>query len=304
MLFDRRKLLALAAAAPAAAQAQTPPDPTEEVFLWDGPPPGALGAPPKDIVTDRVATSGFQDRYATNIGAPRLTVFRPKTPNGAAALVIPGGGYIRVVIDKEGFETARRFNAAGVTAFVLRYRLPQEGWAEPTEVSLQDAQQAVRIIRTRAAEWRIDPKRVLAIGFSAGGHVAARVATQSTPDVRPDLSALIYPVISMAPGVTHAGSREALLGPSRSTAREMRFTVSRSITNLTPPTFVVHAWDDASVPVANSLGYLDALREAHVPAEAHLFEEGGHGFGIRLAQGRPAAAWPDLLLAWGMRRGW
>ncbi|WP_421938052.1 alpha/beta hydrolase [Phenylobacterium sp.] len=299
-------LASAAAATPALAQAS---DPTEVVKLWPGRPPGAPAVLPLTKITDRVATTGWQDRYATDIGEPLMTVFRPARPNGAAALIAPGGGYIRVVIDKEGFEVARRLAEAGITSFVLRYRLPREGWADASDVPLQDAQRAIRLIRASGY------KRVLALGGSAGGHVAASLATgharplyahvdaADAHPARPDLSALLYPVIDMAKPHAHAGSREALLGPSPTPEAEAKYSPHRQVTADTPPTFLVHAADDPSVPVENALDYLAALRAARVPAEAHIFEEGGHGFGIRLAQGKPAAAWPDLLVSWLGRRG-
>lgn len=309
MQVDRRSLLSLAsmaAATPALAQG---PDPAEIFKLWPGRPPGSPAILPVTRITDRAATTGWQDRFATDIGEPLMTVFRPARPNGAAALIAPGGGYIRVVIDKEGIEVARRLAEAGVTAFVLRYRLPREGWASPSDVPLQDAQRAIRLIRAQGFV------RVLALGCSAGGHVAASLATGHTRNVytpvdaadaqpaRPDLSALLYPVIDMARPYAHTGSREALLGPAPTPEAEAKYSLQRRVTADTPPTFIVHAADDASVPVENALGYLSALRAAKVPVEAHIFEEGGHGFGIRLAQGKPAAAWPDLLVTWLGRRG-
>ncbi|WP_293365131.1 alpha/beta hydrolase [Phenylobacterium sp.] len=299
-------LASAAAATPALAQAS---DPTEVVKLWPGRPPGAPAVLPLTKITDRVATTGWQDRYATDIGEPLMTVFRPARPNGAAALIAPGGGYIRVVIDKEGFEVARRLAEAGITSFVLRYRLPREGWADASDVPLQDAQRAIRLIRASGY------KRVLALGGSAGGHVAASLAigyarplyaqvdAADAHPARPDLSALLYPVIDMAKPYAHTGSREALLGPSPTPQAEAKYSPHRQVTADAPPTFLVHAADDPSVPVENALNYLAALRAARVPAEAHIFEEGGHGFGIRLAQGKPAAAWPDLLVSWLGRRG-
>ena len=283
-------------------------------MLWPSRPPNAPPQLPQVKLTDRTAASGFQDRIVTDIGEPLMTVFRPKTPNGAAALLIPGGGYIRVVIDKEGFEVARRLAEAGVTCFVLRYRLPREGWTS-RDVAHQDAQRAMRLIRSRAAEYGVDPGRVVAMGFSAGGHVAASLATASDRGVyapvdvtdrlspRPDLSALIYPVIEMSRPFAHTGSREALLGRDPAPELEAAYTPHRHVTRATPPTFLVHAADDESVPLDNSLAYLAALRAAKVPAEIHVFEEGGHGFGIFLARGKPAAAWPDLFLAWAGRKG-
>ena len=317
--LDRRALLSLAATAaagPARAGEAPPPDPAETIPLWPGKPPGARDPLPRETIIDRIRTSGVQDRFVTGVGRPLLTVFRPAQPNGAACLICPGGSYIRVVIDKESFEVGHRLAQAGVTSFVLRYRLPAEGWDHAADVPLQDAQRALRLIRANAAHFAIDPARVCAMGFSAGGHVAASLATRHDAAVyapvdaadrqsaRPDLSALMYPVIDMARPFAHAGSRGALLGKSPTPAEEAAYSPHRHVAPATPPTFLVHAWDDPSVPTENSLNYLAALRAAKVPAEAHLFEEGGHGFGIRLAQGKPAAAWPDLFLRWAARRGW
>lgn len=314
MKIPRRALLALASATAASPAAGQIADPAEVLPLWPGRPPNAPAVLPLARLTDRTATSGFQDRIVTDIGEPLMTVFRPKAPNGAAALLIPGGGYIRVVIDKEGFEVARRLAEAGVTCFVLRYRLPREGWTS-RDAALQDAQRAMRLIRAGAATYGVDAGRILAMGFSAGGHVAASLATahdRTTYEpvdaadrlpARPDLSGLVYPVIEMSRPFAHVGSREALLGKDPPAALEAAYTPHRHVTARTPPTFLVHATDDASVPVDNTLLYLSALRAARVPAEAHLFEEGGHGFGIHLARGKPAAVWPELLLAWAGRNG-
>ena len=167
------------------------------------------------MIVDRVATSGFQDRIVTQIGEPLMTVFRPARPNGAAILVLPGGGYVRVAIDKEGFETARRWAAAGITAFVLRYRLPAEGWADPADTPLQDAQRALRLIRANAAAYGVDPGRIAVMGFSAGGHLGASLCTRfdarvyapvdaaDAASARPDLAMLGYPVMQMAGPLAH-----------------------------------------------------------------------------------------------------
>ncbi len=316
MPLNRRALLGFAATAPALAE--IPPtlmDPNETIPLWPGRPPGARSELPRESIVDRVKTSGFQDRFVTGVGHSLMTVFRPPKPNGAAVLVAPGGGYIRVVIDKEGFEVGHRLAAAGITTFVLRYRLPAEGWDNAADVPLQDAQRSMRLIRSRAVSLGVDPKRVCAMGFSAGGHVAASLATSPNADVyapidavdrvdaRPNLSVLMYPVIDMALPYAHAGSRTALLGRSPTPAAERAYSPQHHVGPRTPGTFIVHANDDPAVPPENSLNYLAALRRAAIPAEAHFFEEGGHGFGIGLARGKPAAAWPDLFLAWAARQG-
>ena len=312
--IDRRGLLGLGAAmtlSPALAAA----DPHEVVPLWPATPPGAPAILPVEALTDRTAKSGFLDRYATGIARPTLTVFRPAKPNGAAMLVCPGGGYIRVVIDKEGFEVGRRLAAAGVTAFVLRYRLPGDGWTPKADAPLQDAQRAMRLIRAHACDYGIDPARVGAIGFSAGGHLTASLATgfdrptyqaadaADQHSARPDFVGLGYAVMDLSPPLWHRGSSEALLGMGASPAQMAAYSPERHISARTPPCFIFHAADDPSVPVGNSLACFAALRAARVPAELHVFEEGGHGFGIWLARGKPCAAWPELLLAWMGRHG-
>ena len=317
LTIGRRTLLGLGAAAVAGSSAaQTfPGDPDEIVRLWPGLPPGAPARPPQTLVSDRTAASGYPDRIVTAIGEPLMTVFRPARPNGAAILVIPGGGYVRVTIDKEGFETARRWAEAGITAFVLRYRLPADGWADRADSPLQDAQRALRLIRAGAARYGVDPRRIAVMGFSAGGHVAASLCTRFDARVyapvdaadalsaRPDLACLAYPVMSMAAPMAHQQSKDALLGAAPSEAAIAAYSPDRHVTGTAPPTFMFHAADDPSVPLANSLAYFAALRAAAVPAELHVFEEGGHGFGIYLARGKPASAWPDLFLTWARRKG-
>jgi len=310
-----------AAAAPAMAMAEgdltnPPPDPTEEIRLWPGRAPGAPFVLPIPHVADRTATSGFRDRFAEGIAEPILKVFRPARPNGAAMLIVPGGSYARVAMDKEGYETARRMNAAGITAFVLYYRLPKDGWDRRSDVPLQDGQRAMRLIRANAARYGIDAGRVAAIGFSAGGHLTASLSTRYAAEVyapvdaadrlpaRPDIVALAYPVITMTRPFGHPGSALNLLGENPSAEMIGAYSPETTVDARTPPTFLFHAVDDATVPVENSIAYLAALRAAKVPAELHIFEEGGHGFGIHLAQGKPASAWPDLLLAWAGRHGY
>ncbi len=269
-----------------------------------------------ETVADRIATSGFQDRFATGVANPTMTVFRPHRPNGAACLIVPGGGYVRVVIDKEGFEIARHLSGLGITCFVLKYRLPGEGWSQPADVPLQDGQRAVRLIRAGAVEFGIDPNRVAVIGCSAGGHLASRLATSHVHTVyqpveaadrlsaRPDLVGLLYPVIDMYQPNAHPGSRRALLGPAPDREQEIAQSPHLHVSGDTPATFLVHAADDPSVPLENSLLYAAALRAAKVACEIHIFEEGGHGFGIYLARGKPASAWPGLFTSWASRHGW
>ncbi|RYD56735.1 MAG: alpha/beta hydrolase, partial [Sphingomonadales bacterium] len=208
------------------------------------------------------------------------------------------------------------FAARGITAFVLIYRLPGEGWRDRMNAPLADAQRAMRLIRAHAPEWRIDPRRVAAMGFSAGGHLCADLATRfarktyepvdaaDALDSRPMLAAPIYPVISMDPAIAHSGSRSLLLGsdPTAEAARE--HSPDQQVTAATPPCFLLHAEDDKTVPVENSIRFRAALKAAGVPVEAHIFEKGGHGFGWgRQTQGKPVHVWPELYLAWARTHG-
>ena len=244
-----------------------------------------------------------------------MAVFRPDRPNGAALLLMPGGGYRHVVVDKEGYEMARWAAARGFTCFVLFYRLPGEGWAAGPDVALSDAQRAMRLIRHRARDYAVDPERVSAMGFSAGGHLCADLAARfaartyepvdeaDTLSAKPHSAAPIYPVMSMDPAVTHAGSREKLLGPNPTAALEAAHSPDRNVPADAPPHFILHAEDDAAVPVENALLLRAALKATGIPVETHLFAQGGHGFGLRNTIGKPVEAWPELWRAWARTVG-
>jgi acetyl esterase/lipase len=309
-LIGGAALLTLAGAAGAQTAAGD-----EVVPLWPGRIPGAPARTMPRKVEERSKTAGFTDRWVTGVDVPALVVKRPARPNGAAVLLVPGGGYGFLAYDNEGVEQARWLNALGVTCFILLYRLPGEGWGERRLVPLQDAQRAMRVIRSRAAGFGVDAKRIAVIGFSAGGHLAGSLATRhgervyapvdaaDTLSARPDLAGLIYPVISMDAAITHTGSRDNLLGATPSAAEVAAASVEKRVTAQTPPVFLVHASDDGTVPIANSLSVYSALLAAKRPAEMHLFDEGGHGFGARLPKATPAAAWPTLFAAYAARRG-
>jgi acetyl esterase/lipase len=310
-------LLAILALSAVARAEDSPFVPGHAVIaIWPGPAPGGAHATAQEAVVERAADpTALRDRYVKGVTRPTLTVFRPAHPNGAALLMAPGGGYAWVVMDKEGYEAAERFAASGVTVFVMTYRLPQEGWAAGPDTPLQDAQRALRLVRFHAGEYGVDPHRIGVMGFSAGGHVAglltlafdrpvyAPIDAADQVSARPDLSVLIYPVASMDAAIAHAGSRKNLLGDTPTPERIAAYSLEALARPDAPPVMLVHAIDDRSVPVENSLRLLAALRAVHVPVEAHLFEEGGHGFGIRFAVGKPAQAWPDLVLAWMKRKG-
>lgn len=322
MNIHRRALLRVGAAAGGAFaapgvilarnQAVAPPDPTETVRLWPAGAPGGEGVSVVSIVPERSTDPSYRDRYAQYTTDPLMTVVRPARPNGSAMLLIPGGGYRWSVLDKEGFDVARVFAASGTTCFVLRYRLPADGWAAGPDAPLQDVQRAIRLIRSRAAEFDVRPDRVAVLGASAGGHLAGLASARTdaayastdgadTASLRPDLTVLLYPVATMTDPYVHAGSRAHLLGAAPSAEAITAYSLEQMDWSGAAPVFLIHAMDDASVPVENSLMLLSSLKAAEVRTEAHLFQEGGHGFGTRLIAGRPADAWPELTRRWAAR---
>ncbi|WP_184388487.1 alpha/beta hydrolase [Xanthomonas arboricola] len=273
--------------------------------------PGDTALPQPQRIVDRSSDAALPDRYIQNISDPYLVVYRPRRPNGTALLVTPGGGYQRIVLDNEGSALVPSFvDQAGITLFVLRYRLPGEGHPNGADVPLADAQRALRLIRANAARYGIDAQRVGVMGFSAGGHVAAslgtRYAAQVYPPVdaadalsaRPDFQLLVYPVIDMDSANAHMGSRERLLGKAPSAAQVSAYSPQLHVNARTPPTFLLHAQDDTVVSVRNSLLMYDALLRAGVPSELHVFPQGGHGFGTGRTSGLTLAAWPQLAQAW------
>lgn len=322
MRLDRRGLLlgatGLAAASATRVQTLAPPDPTEIVRLWPGEAPGANATTRALVpeVPERSTDPSFHDRYARYTTEPLMHVMRPARPNGAGLLLIPGGGYRWAVMDKEGMDCARVFAEAGITCFILRYRLPADGWDAGADAPLQDAQRAMRLIRANAEGQELDPHRIAVLGASAGGHLAGLLTTRIDAPTyepvdeadsvasRPFASILLYPVVTMATPHLHQGSRDHLLGADPSPERIAAYSLQNLVTSETPPTWLLHAMDDEAVPPENGMMLHAALRAAGVPVEAHFFQEGGHGFGIRLIQGRPAAVWPDLVLAWGRRNDW
>ena len=283
-------IMALSAALSAGlVLAQTP----ENIPLWENRAPGALG----DADTDR----------------PTLTIFRAVgRQNGVTSVIVaPGGGYVNLSMDKEGRQVASWFNAMGVTAFVLKYRLGPR-YHHPIE--LGDAQRAIRLVRSRAMELGVAPDRIGMMGFSAGGHLAATAGTRfddgnaGAPDPadrvssRPDFLILAYPVISFDPAIAHAGSVRSLLGENPSPPQIQESSADLHVTAKTPPTFLFSTNADTAVPSENSVRFYLALRQAKVPAEIHIFENGPHGVGLDL--GDPALGlWPTLLTNWLRGRG-
>ena len=322
--LDRRQLLALAGAlaVPAAlaqrsqtSQLTPPPRPTrlpdawtaaEVVPLWPGDPPGAAGFAPQPLPDDWPAV------FVRNIASPALHVFRAARPSGRAVLAIPGGAYQFVSVANEGVDLAARLNALGVTVFVLTYRLPGEGWAARADVPLQDAQRAVRVIGGEAARFGVDAAALAVLGFSAGGHLAASLATRhgdaayapvdaaDRASARPFAVGLVYPVVTMRKPWTHELSRNLLLGDAPSDADVDLRSAELHVGAATPPIFIVHSIDDEAVPVENSVRLMNAMRAADRPVEAHLLQEGRHAFGVGYP-GTPSGQWIELFCAWWER---
>lgn len=312
MQIARRTLLATGIALPAVARA-TPDPPVERFPIWPGVAPGGEGLSVKDEVVKRSPGGPEDDIAWPHVAMPMLTVVPAAQPNGAGVLICPGGGYARVATGRKGGSIARMFAAFGITAFELLYRLPHDGWAAGPDTPLQDAQRAMRLIRERGSKWGVDPARVAVTGFSAGGHLAARLASRFALETyapadaadklspRPVVAGLFFPVITLGPDA-HGQSKRELLGADTSEARIRRFSAENDLPADMPPTFVAHAANDPVVPHANSLRMFSALQAAKIPSELMIFEQGGHGLPSSNYDGTPHP-WPSLFLAFARRHG-
>lgn len=268
---------------------------------------------PSAVQETSVTESGNRVRIS-NVVQPTLTVFVPAagTANGTAVIVCPGGGYSRLAIDSEGYDVAKRLNEFGVTAFVLKYRLPNDQSQPDKSIApLLDAQQALRLVRQQAAKYHLNPERIGLMGFSAGGHLASWAGTSfarpvgdnpGPESVRPAFLVLVYPVISFSDTLQHAGSRDNLLGKSPSAEQIRQYSNELHVSAQTPTTFLVHAEDDKAVPVNNSIVFYQACLRHGVPAELHLYPRGGHGFGLNNAT--TPDRWTDRLRNWLDANGW
>lgn len=256
----------------------------QEMQLWSTEIPGSI------------KTNDYNEIYNENLDQlrkvvnPTLTIFLPENPNGTSMVICPGGGYAYLAINKEGFKVAEWLNTLGITAFVLKYRLPSDDIMKDKSIGpLQDAQESIRYIKRHAEKWQLNPDKIGIIGFSAGGHVASTLSTHyydsvynsaDSTSAKPDFTILVYPVISMETEIAHKGSRNKLLGVTPSSELIEHFSNEKQIDSLTPATFLVHAIDDKGVPVENSIRYFLALKKHNVPCEISLYQNGGHGFGL------------------------
>jgi len=275
-----------------------------EIPLYKGKIPKSKECSPENKTQ---ANQWRQDVYI-KINTPTLTIYQPKEsqPNQTAVLVLPGGGYTILAANHEGHDVAKAFNSIGVTAFVLKYRLPNDTCMFNKEwVPFIDAQAAMKYIRDNAGIYGINPDKIGVIGFSAGGHLASTLATQyqlnlndqgSRTNARPNFAILAYPVISMEDSIGHAGSRMKLIGKDATAAIRDQFSSHLQVSRFTPPTFLFHAKDDKTVPVANSILMKSALDAQKVPAELLLMEKGGHGFGLTNKQ--EPTDWFKALQVW------
>jgi acetyl esterase/lipase len=312
--FDRRTMLLAGAwisASPAsAASAET----SETLELWPGGAPGRERVTVQENVEDLAPGAVPRDRVVWHVTRPLLSLVRPKGRfNGTTLLVIPGGGYRRVVIDREGFDTAEWFCERGFAAAVLRYRLPADGWSAGPDAPVHDGMRALRLLRAHPPIASTGPTRIGVIGFSAGGHLAARLATSKAPDyahvdaadeaeARADFATLMYPVIALTGKHAHPGSAQQLVSAGAGKTDEAlgRYSAHPGVTAQTSPTQLIHAADDTSVPLENSLMMYDALRRAGVRSELHVFDAGGHGFGLRGVAGKNVSVWPSLVQNWAL----
>ena len=271
----------------------------KEVKVWPN------GAPNDNGMT--LPEEKYDGVRVRNVSEAKMYVFLPDTDinTGAAVLICPGGGYHIEAMDHEGYDMARFFQENGIAGIVLKYRLPYGHH----EVPSSDARRAIRTIRANADEWGIDPGKIGIAGSSAGGHLASTAGTvfdsgnQNSSDpiekvsCRPDFMLLLYPVITLKEEFTHMGSRNNLIGEGNNMKLVLKYSNELNVSEQTPPTFLVLADDDGAVPPRNSIEFYSALKHFNVPAEMHIFQKGGHGFGMHQS-GIPVNNWPNLFVDW------
>lgn len=279
----------------------------DEIFLYPGIAPGSENISIEEKTTEEDWKNGLIKRCISGVTKPSLIPFFPEKPNGAAVIIIPGGGYKRLVISHEGKDIANWLNSMGITAFILKHRLPVDGHLGGLNVPLQDAQRAIRLIRNNAERFKIEPNKIGVIGFSAGGHVASMLGTSfdkkvyapfdaaDTLSARPDFMILVYPSISQNPYVDLYG--ETPEHPSKHVKNSEEFFTNRNITSNTPQTFLIVADDDKTAVSENCIAFYLGLRKVNVPAEMHIYKKGRHGFGYNASE-YPVAGWTKLCEDW------
>jgi acetyl esterase/lipase len=278
----------------------------QKVFnVWPGNIPGAI----KNSAYVEVTDSNDNWIKTRKISNPTLDFYPVNNGknNNTAVIICPGGGYRGVAIEHEGYKVAEWLNSIGVSAFVLKYRLPDASiMKNKTIAPMQDGQEAIRMVRRHAKEWNIDPKKIGVLGFSAGGHLAATLSTRfnekvyettDTTSARPDFSILIYPVITMDSSITNMGTRINLLGENPTLELVKKFSNELQVTTQTPPAFLIHSIDDGTVPFQNSVNYVFALKKYSIPCELHLYPTGGHGYGLGRSK-NTESSWPEACKLW------
>lgn len=303
------KYLALISASLLASLATIAQDASKTIELWDGQIPGAI----ENAELQEKAQKQNQF-WITAVTTPSMAYY-PASQNecGTAVVVCPGGGYAGLTYKFEGTETAQWLNSIGISAFVLKYRLPNDKTMKDRSIGpLQDVQQAIRYVRANAEEFGINPDHIGVIGFSAGGHLASTASTHYNDAVyepklnvsaRPDFSILIYPVITLDSAYTHSGTREALIGLDANQELTDRFSSEKQVTKDTPPAFLAHALDDKLVPYANSISYTNALRKNDVQCELHLYSKGDHGLQVKNPLDTQSF-WREDCTRWMRMNGW
>ncbi len=281
------------------------------IRIWPGTAPGSEGLALTEEVKERSKEPDkIKDRAVMKVLDPSMIVYLPEKPNGSAILVLPGGSYQRIVLDKEADELSPWLKSNGVAYFVLKYRLPVDGHKNKADAATIDAQRAMRVLRKNAAEWGIDPARIGIMGFSSGGHAASSLCVKFSRKLyidvddadklsaRPDFAILGYPVITMREPYLHRGSRLQLMGGKPSKKQIDAYSNELLVNKEVPQTFLMHAADDNSVSVQNSLLYYEALVKNGVSAELHIFAIGDHGYSIRFTKGKPVENWTLLCTEW------
>ncbi|QRR04198.1 alpha/beta hydrolase [Dyadobacter sandarakinus] len=282
----------------------------ETMNLW---PEGKVPNFKASSVQEKSETDASGILRISGVTVPTITAYiAPKEKaTGAAVMICPGGGYSILAASHEGSDFAKWFNERGISAFVLKYRLPDEkAMTHQHEVPLMDAMQAMKLIRQNAGKWNIDPSKIGVMGFSAGGHLAATISTHyhagknGSEEAKPNFSILLYPVVSFMPAISHGGSRDKLLGAEKSEELINYYSNELQVSEKTPPAFLVHAEDDGAVPVENSIEYYLALKKLKIPAEMHLYPIGGHGYGMRTEGKGSLSGWPAAMEGWLKSRGY
>lgn len=283
---------------------------TKVIDIWNGKVPDAIS---NKNINEKIdsANNWIKRKNVTN---PTLEMYAAEknNANGTAVIICPGGAYSALAIDHEGSQVAKWLNSLGITAFVLNYRLPDDAIMKDKKIApLQDAQEAMRIVRLHAKEWNINPNKIGIMGFSAGGHVASTLAThfnhkvyqtKDSVSARPNFSLLIYPVITMDSATTNTWSRINLIGKNPATKDVIYFSNELQVTNNTPPAFLVHSIDDDAVPVQNSINYAAALHTYNIPCELHIYQSGKHGYGMGRSS-NTESSWTEACKKWMVMNG-